>query len=88
MFRLWGKIFSSNRLHKDIVIENDENDTRTHKIMDALEKICYEFNLSKPIWLDINIRDFKKYKKTRFRQDNFIEDIEFDYLEIEIIEED
>ena len=31
---------------------------------------------------------FKRHSKTRFRQDSFIEHIEFDYLEIQVIEED
>ena len=32
--------------------------------------------------------DFKKYRKARFSQDCFIESIDFDYLEIQILEED
>ena len=31
--------------------------------------------------------DFKRHDKTRFTSDNFIETIDFDYLEIEVIEE-
>lgn len=87
MFRLWGKIFKDNRLMKDTVICDDTDDTRTHKIFNALDAICYEFDLSKPIWLDTNISEFKKHDKTRFRSDNFVDSIEFDYLEIQIIEE-
>ena len=44
-------------------------------------------NLSKPIWLDSTIEEFKKRDKTRFNQDNFVDSIDFDYLEIQIIEE-
>ena len=44
--------------------------------------------LGNPIWLDTTVRDFKKHSKTRFYQDNFIEQIDFDYLEIQVIEED
>ncbi len=73
---------------KDTVICDDRNETRTHKVFHALEEVCYQFNLSKPIWLDSNIQDFKRYDKTRFTQDNFIESIDFDYLEIHVIEED
>ena len=87
MFRLWGKAFKDNRLLKDTVICNESTDTRTHKIFDALEEICHEFDLSKPIWLDSNIAEFKKNNKTRFYQDNFVDAIPFDYLEIHIIEE-
>ena len=35
-----------------------------------------------------NIKEFQKHDKTRFYSDNFVESIEFDYLEIQIIEED
>ena len=87
MFRLWGKIWKENRLVKDTVICDESDDTRTHKIFHALDAICYEFDLSKPIWLDSNIKEFQKRDKTRFTQDNFVEGIEFDYLEIHIIEE-
>ena len=51
MFRLWGKMWESNHLIKDIVIDDDSEDTRTHKIFHALQEICYEFDLENPIWL-------------------------------------
>ncbi len=88
MFRLWGKIWKDNHLLKDTVFEEDSTDTRTHKIFRGLEEICYEFDLGKPIWLDKTVAEFKRHDKARFSQDNFIEEIPFDYLEIQIIEED
>ncbi len=89
MFRLWAKVFKENRLMKDVVICNDQEDiNRTKKVFNAIEDICYGFDLSKPIWLDNNIDDFKRHDKTRFSQDNFIDSIDFDYLEIHVIEED
>ena len=56
MFRLWGKEFKDNRMLRDTVVCNETDDTRTHKIFHALDQICYEFDLSKPIWLDSTIR--------------------------------
>lgn len=88
MFRIWGKIFLQNHLLKDTVVENASDLTRTRKVFAGLEEICHRFDLSVPIWLDSNIRDFKRISKTRFTKDNFIEPIEFDYLEIQVIEED
>lgn len=87
MFRLWGKIWKNNKMQKDTVICIDNDDTRTHKIFHSLDEICYEFDLGKPIWLDSNIEEFKRHDKTRFTQDSFIEQVDFDYLEIQIIEE-
>ena len=89
MFRVWGKLFKNNRMLKDITIENPAMDmNRTSKVYAALDEICYQFELSVPIWLDSNKRDFIKHDKTRFHQDNFIEAIDFDYLEFHVIEED
>lgn len=88
MFRLWAKEFKDNHMLKDTVIKDASQDTRTHKVFRALEEVCVQFDLGKPIWLDSTIQDFKRHDKTRFTQDNFIEEIPFDYLEIHVIEED
>ena len=88
MFRLWGKIWKDNHMIKDTVICDDSEDTRTHKLFHALQEICYDFDLANPIWLDKTINDFKRHSKTRFYQDNFVETVDFDYLEIQVIEED
>ncbi len=88
MFRLWAKLWKDNHLLKDMVVCNDEAVNRTKKVFDALDEVCREFDLSKPMWLDVNIKDFQRHAKTRFRKDNFTEEIEFDYLEFHVIEED
>lgn len=73
---------------QDACIGDGDTDTRTHKVFRALDEICARFDLGRPIWLDKNIADFKRHSKVRFTQDNFIENIQFDYLEIQVIEED
>jgi hypothetical protein len=89
MFRIWGKIFKDNRLLKDMVYENgDTSLNRTKKVFSGLHEFCLAFDLQEPIWLDKNITEFKGVDKTRFYQDNFIEGIDFDFLEIQVIEED
>lgn len=89
MFRLWAKIIVSGKIIKNMTIENtDSSLNRTKKIFSALDEVCYAYDLSKPLWLDKNIREFKKNSRTRFTKDNFVDEIEFDSLDIEVIEED
>lgn len=88
MFRLWAKTFKDNRMLRDTVIEDASQETRTHKVFNALDEVCYQFDLGKPLWLDATVNDFRRHAKARFYQDNFVESIEFDYLEIQVIEED
>lgn len=88
MFRMWGKLIRDNHLLRDTVICNsDYSLSRTQMVFDALDAITYEFNLEKPMWLDATVKEFKRHDKVRFTQDNFIETIDFDFLEIQVIEE-
>ena len=81
MFRLWCKLFDeSNHLMKDMVYANSDIDiNRTKKIFDGIKEACYTFDLSEPIWL---------HSKVRFTKDNFIDSIDFAYMEVQVIEED
>ena len=88
MFRVWGKLFKDNRMLKDLTVCDDSQDTRTHKVLHALDEMCYAFDLSKPIWLDSNVREFQRHAKTRFRQDSFVDEVDFEFLEFQVIEED
>ena len=80
--RIWFKEWKENRMLRDFVACEENDDTRTHKIFHALEQACYEFDLSKPIWLDSTISEFKRHSKARFYQDNFVDSIEFEYCRI------
>ena len=70
-----------------VAYNSDYSMSRTAMVFQAVEEICQEFDLSQPIWLDANIREFKRHDRTRFTKDSFIESIDFDYLEIHVIEE-
>ena len=86
--RIWFKIFDNTHLLRDMTVTDESGETRTHKIFHALDQACHAFDLGKPIWLESNVNEFKRHAKTRFTQDSFIEHIDFDYLELHVIEED
>lgn len=87
--RIWFKEWKNSRLIKDLVVENNDTSlNRTRKVFQAVDEVCYAFDLSKPLWLDATAEEFKRHDKARFYQDNFIDPIDFDYLEIDVIEED
>ena len=86
--RIWFKIWKDTKLIKDHTVINAEDDTRTHKVFASLEEACHELNLGTPVWLEKNIKDFKRFSRCRFSQDNFMEVIDFDFLEMLVIEED
>ena len=71
--RIWFKMMKNNHLLRDTTITDESDETRTHKVFHALEA---------------NVNEFKRHAKTRFTQDSFIEQIDFDFLEMQVIEED
>lgn len=85
--RIWFKLMKDNHLLRDYMYEDASNDTRTHKIFRGIDEVCQVFDLGKPIWLDATINEFKRHARARFTKDSFIEEIDFDYLEIHVIEE-
>ena len=86
--RIWFKMVDNTHLVKTETIEDFSEETRTHKVFQAIEEICYIWDLGKPIWLDANVKEFQSRARTRFTKDNFVEETEFDYLEIHVLEED
>ncbi len=87
MFRIWGKLVKDSRIIKSVTVERPEEDTRTHKVFASVEEMCREWDLMNPIWLESSIRDFQRRSSARFYQESFIEEIDFDYMEIQILEE-
>ena len=86
--RIWGKIWKNNHMLRDAIVEDYSKDTRTHKVFHAIDELCLKFDLAHPIWLESYQREFKRHSRVRFHQDAFVEEIEFDYLEIQVLEED
>ena len=87
MFRLWGKVMKNNKFVADHVFELEGSDLDRRAITDVgIESLCYHFDLQRPMWFSDNDKDFNQFGKTRFTQQHFIETIDFDYFEVEIID--
>lgn len=86
--RIWFKLWKNSHMVGTETVEDNTDETRTHKVFSALDEACRRFDLEKPIWLDSNVEEFQRRARTRFTSDNFIEEIPFDSLEIHVIEED
>jgi hypothetical protein len=88
MLRLWGKIIKSNKIKVNIEAACDENIEFQQQLKKCIIEICNTFDIQKPYWLPKNLEEFNRRGKTSFNQDNFIEEIEFDRFEIEVIDEE
>ncbi len=87
MFRMWIKLMKDNRIQKERVYEDASDVNRTKKVFMGVGEAVKGWDLASPVWLPNNIEEFQKRSRTRFYQDNFMEAIEFDFLELQVIEE-
>lgn len=89
MFRLWGKIIKNNKFIHDQVIEfTDSKQSKAEMIDESLNQLAIAFDIQKPMWFDKNTKELSDFSVTRFLPDQFIESVDFDFFEIEIIEQD
>lgn len=76
--RYWGKIKIEDRIVKDLTLEEKD-------FLSALSAICDSLDLSKPIVCAKHHTEMRSFSRTVFFADDFVESVEFDTLEIEVI---
>ncbi len=84
MFRLWGQIVKQNTVIQNYVFEMDSENLGFEKMLSiGIEDLCNRFDIANPIWMQDNTLEMNQVNKTRFKAQHFIEEIDFDYFEIE-----
>ena len=83
MSRLWAKVIRKNRIERQATIE-----CRYEDVDEALTELCRDFDIPRPIWLDKHRREYEDFRRTRFLPEHFMEDVPFQRLEIEFLEDD
>ena len=87
MLRLWTRVMRHNKIIEEAVTGSSLADEPS-AIAEALHTACVQLDIARPMWLSLNDKDMEEYRRTTLTQDNFLEDIHFDRLEIEILEEE
>jgi hypothetical protein len=89
MFRLSGKIVQKNKILQSYVFQiNKENMSFEALLRKGIEDLCNRFDIANPMLLIDNTMDMNQIKKMRFKSQHFVEDIDFDYFEIEYLPEE
>ena len=83
MPRLWAKIIKKHRIEKQATAVCAWGESE-----EALTELCHEFDIPRPIWLNKHQREFDEFRHTQFLPEHFMEDVSFQRLEIEFLEDD
>lgn len=82
MSRLWMRVVQDHRIKRQGTAPcgwGEQNE--------ALTELCKQFDIPRPIWLPKHEREFDSFRRTAFTAEHFIEEINFDRLEIEFLDD-
>lgn len=87
MYKIWVKKIKDNKIIDSLVIENKENIDLKEKRNKCLSEACNKFDLSIPLFLKKHEDEFSQFKQIVFYPEDFIDEIDFDKLEFELIDD-
>ncbi len=87
MYKLWAKKIKSNKIINSLVVKNKDEISLDDKREKCLKEICQKLDISVPIWLKKHDLEFSQFKYVTFNCTDFIDEIDFDKLEIELLDD-
>lgn len=88
MYKLWAKKISKNHIINSVVVKNKEDISLLYKRDKCLKEICQKLDISVPVWLKKHDQEFSQFKYVTFYPQDFIDEVDFDKLEVELIDDD
>ena len=82
MTRLWVRLIKKHRINRQTTQECAFAEAR-----EALTEACRALDIPRPMWLPKNEREFDSFRLTSFSRDCFLEEVSFDRMEIEFLDD-
>ena len=87
MTKIWVKTVTDHKVRESIVYDN-EQEIDTDNFRPALMKICEQLKIPTPIVTGSQIANFMEFNILKLKQRDFIETINFDFLEFNAIKQE
>jgi len=82
MSRLWVKVIVRHRIDRQLVVPCAWGEQA-----EALRGALQLLDLPMPMWLAKHDGEFERYRKTAFLPDHFVENVDFQKLEIDFLDD-
>ncbi len=82
MIRIWAKVMKNDKILKQYVFEKTEAMDYS-LFFDYVREICETLDIPTPVIIKTHLFNYAKYNVLRFKQDDFVERIDFDKLVLE-----
>jgi hypothetical protein len=87
MYKLWAKKIHKGQIINSVVVTNKEDISLTEKRDKCMKELCQKLDISVPCWLKKHDLEFSQFKYVTFYPQDFIDDVDFDKLEVELIDD-
>ena len=84
MFKIWAKIITREKIIRTLMYKG-YGDFECKKLHFYLSEICSELDIPTPVVLNSHIVNFNSFKTTRFLSSDFVENVNFDKLTLEYV---
>ncbi len=81
--KIWAITKRHNKIRKDQIFDAEVASAEM-----LIFKACEEFDIGKPLILSKNKKELEEFRRTVFYAADFIEAIDFDTFEVEILDEE
>lgn len=82
MSRLWVREIKRHRIHRQETAPCEWGNEQA-----VLREILQQMDLPFPIWLKKHEREYEDFRRTAFLPEHFVEDVEFERMEIEYLDD-
>lgn len=83
MARLWVRMIRKHR-----IVQQATEPCTFDSVDEALTEVCHAFDIPCPLWLNKHTHEFENFRHTAFLPEHFMEEVSFDRLEIEYLDDE
>ncbi|MCI9291470.1 MAG: hypothetical protein HFE32_06725 [Clostridia bacterium] len=85
--KIWARLVSDDKIKKDTLYSSPLKLSKDNYEL-WLRDICHILDVPNPVLLDHHFKNFVNFHNTKFRQDDFVETLDYDIFIIEDCKED
>ncbi|MDO5112478.1 MAG: hypothetical protein Q4E65_09245 [Clostridia bacterium] len=86
--KIWGTIHNDHQIIADTVQEFPLSPNAVADWSAIIGALCEALDLSRPVILKKHLHDIRKFSRTSFKPDDFMESVHFDRFDMEIFPEE
>lgn len=80
--KIWARLLTNQRIKKDLIYTADNNAV-SDNYDDWIREICHTLDIPTPIILPTHYKNFINFHNTKFKQDDFVESLDYDMFIVE-----